>query len=1140
MDRSDVVVQGPFSSAARVPSAEGATVVTFDQERYLLQGAGAARLALVGQLGRSFEDEHPEVPVLVRSGRYLIVDTGGRHIDGRDPACWNAVPVAAADLTVTTRSTVAARAPIPWVQALVDRVEPPRLAGDIAFLAGFPTRHSASSEFIAARDQLRTRLDALGYTTSVTPVAVGAQQGSNLVADRAGSAANRGLVVVTAHLDSVNIAGGQSAAAPGADDNASGSAGVMEIARVLAAHPAENDLRLILFGGEEQGLHGSTQLVAAMPAAERQRVRAVVNMDMIAVRNTPGTDAVLLEGAAVSSQLIDALAEAAATYTTLSVTTSLNPFASDHVPFINAGMPAVLTIEGNDSANTAIHTAGDVIGRTDATLAAQIVRMNVAALAQTLGRSEPVNPELPKFPIEIPESILEMLRPKISGRYEYNGGASTASRDVEQTRFTPATDGPDGLPSLPLPPLPVIEPPASLPPGAINPGVLAALRRPGITLHVDVDRTFPLDVVSGAVRRPLMFAGSGVTHFIGRVTAKTKADSTTTLVVEDFSFTWPGSTFTVTRLDVEIDAAPFTDPTARATFHSSTPSRQLGPYTLERVSTTFRELEIEIDTEQGAVDGQTYQSHTHPDRPAGLVSEQLTIEKVFGRAGVGLTRSPSGNVIATSTAGSDSLWSVAELHDAMQSHWSRFANTPQWKMWVFMAGRATSPTLGGIMFDGDIDEPGGVDRQGTAIFTQCEFFHGAAGDYPIANPPAAAAASRELFFDVIHEMGHAFNLAHSFQKTAVFDPGNSTWPAPVWMPVVQDPQSLSFMNYPDEASPGSGLGAKWFYDRFAFRFDDNELLFLRHAPERFVQMGNAAWFENHGRVPADALDPRLGLTLRTRTPSLHWGTPLRAELKLTNNTDMPVVVDPVLDPAAEATKIAIIDPAGERRPFLPFTVERQFRQPRTLLPGESIYAPIMLAVGKLGVPFKQAGLHTVQATYRNLDGTAAVAAMYVNVLAPTAEESMAAAVLHTAQATRVLTVGGTRDDEVNAQFDWAVEKLGPDHPASIAIRVAEALPLAQDFKYLAGDESAVQLLPAEPDAAARDLAVVAEQPEQAADALGHITYGRVMQTYTDCAVRSGDRKAAADAQRSVVELFTSRGVVRSAIAVAEERLAELQ
>jgi hypothetical protein len=1144
---SRVTVRGPYAPSTRSAARDGDVVISVADRLYSIEGAGDRRLALVGQLRQCFVDEHPDVPVLIRAGRYLVVDATDRELVSDRPACWDIVELDTAGPTITTRRRAARQPPIGWVQALVDQVDAPRLAGDLALLAGFPTRHSKSSHYANARDQLRARLDSLGYLTSIMAVTVGSGSGSNLIAERAGTASDRGLVIVTAHLDSVNLAGGEAADAPGADDNASGSAGLMEIARIVATHAADHDLRLVLFGGEEQGLLGSIALVSAMTSAERSRVRAVVNMDMIAVRNSPGSSAVLLEGASVSSHVIDALADAAATYTGLDVTTSLNPFASDHVPFINAGMPAALTIEGNDSANTAIHTAGDIVSRTDANLAAEIVRMNVAAVAVALGRqgadvTSPIIPtEPPIGPIDLNPVIIELLRPRLSGRYEYNGGADTSREPVTEERFTPSPDGPDGLPPLPSPELPVLGGPRPTLPTFPDNSWLERLRRPSITLRVDVDRSFPLNVVSGAVRRSVVFGSGPATPFIGRVTSNTRAGSTTTLLVEDFTFTWPGSTYVVTRLEVQIDAPPFETPVARAKFVTTTPGREYGPYTLERVATTFHEVEIEVDREDSAIDCEPYGTHGHPDRPATLTNESLRIENVFGRAGIGITRSASSNVINTSDAGTDNKWSESELHDAMEAHWAQFANIPQWKLWVFLAEQATSATLGGIMFDGDINEPGGVDRQGTAIFTKCEFFHGAGGAYPLANPPAAAAATRELFFDLIHEMGHAFNLAHSFQKTSIFNPGDSTWPAPAWMPVVQDPQALSFMNYPDEASPGSGHAAKWFYDQFRFRFDDNELLFLRHAPERFVQMGNQAWFSNHGRVAGAALDPRLELTIRTLTPSVHWGTPLQAELKLKNVSGAPIVVDPVLDPVAEGTKIAVIDPAGERRPFIPFLVERQLKEARTLAPGESIYVPVTMAVGKLGVPFKQPGLHTVQASYANYDGGAAAAAMYVNVLAPTPEESMAASALHTAPAARVLSVGGTRTiGEVRDQLQWAADKLGPNHPTTIAIKVAQALPLAHDFKVLAGDSSSVDVLNAEPDVVEKELRVLTKQPEKAADTLGHIEYERVVDTYTACAVEAGRRKAAADSQRAMVGIFKQRDVVESAIDRAEVRLQTLQ
>ncbi|MGH3241140.1 MAG: M28 family metallopeptidase, partial [Spirillospora sp.] len=173
------------------------------------------------------------------------------------------------------------------------------------------------------------------------------------------------------------------APAPGADDNGSGAAGLLEIARVLAEVRTRHDLRLILFGGEEEGLFGSIRYVTSLDPGERLNIAAVVNMDMIASLNTP-EPTVLLEGAEISQGLIDELATAAATYTPLKVQTSLRPFNSDHVPFIDASIPAVLTIEGADSANQNVHTAGDTLDTVDQELARGIVRMNVATAATAL------------------------------------------------------------------------------------------------------------------------------------------------------------------------------------------------------------------------------------------------------------------------------------------------------------------------------------------------------------------------------------------------------------------------------------------------------------------------------------------------------------------------------------------------------------------------------------------------------------------------------------------------------------------------------------------------------------------------------------------------------------------------------------
>ena len=225
----------------------------------------------------------------------------------------------------------------------------------------------------------------MGYQTERIAISVGDRPSLNVVANRVGAGSELcSVVIVTAHLDSINHDGGPAANAPGADDNGSGSAGVLQIASCLRELPNVNDLRFILFGGEEQGLFGSKQYVDGLSGSERGRIRTV-DLDMIGCLNS-NPASVMIEGAAVSQAVIDGLSEAAATYTGLAVEVSLNPFASDHVPFIDSGLPAVLTIEGADQANHNIHGGNDVIGNINYDIAMEILRMNVAFAALHVGR----------------------------------------------------------------------------------------------------------------------------------------------------------------------------------------------------------------------------------------------------------------------------------------------------------------------------------------------------------------------------------------------------------------------------------------------------------------------------------------------------------------------------------------------------------------------------------------------------------------------------------------------------------------------------------------------------------------------------------------------------------------------------------
>lgn len=342
-------------------------------------------LHVVVQNGREFQRHHPEVYVLHDRGRYLLVQLDparAPRLASEAPSDYGVFPLTTSRV-IFERRPPAPRVPDPRVQALVDQLSRARFRTNLAALVSFNTRHSASAGFRAAADLATAQLSGLGYATRSEDVEVDGGTSRNIIAELPGDGED--VILVTAHLDSINDDNGPAAPAPGADDNASGSAGLLEIAHVFREHRGGVGLRLILFGGEEQGLLGSKQYVDGLSTADRAKIRAVVNMDMIASLNqTPAS--VLLEGAPVSQAVIDGLHAAASTYTRLVVDASTNnPDASDHVPFIDAQIPAVLTIEGLDRANERVHTAADTLAHIDHDLALAILRMNVAFVAEALG-----------------------------------------------------------------------------------------------------------------------------------------------------------------------------------------------------------------------------------------------------------------------------------------------------------------------------------------------------------------------------------------------------------------------------------------------------------------------------------------------------------------------------------------------------------------------------------------------------------------------------------------------------------------------------------------------------------------------------------------------------------------------------------
>jgi hypothetical protein len=658
------------------------------------------------------------------------------------------------------------------------------------------------------------------------------------------------------------------------------------------------------------------------------------------------------------------------------------------------------------------------------------------------------------------------------------------------------------------------------------------------SLAIDIDGSDPLHVVSGAVAGDAVARGTPPPHFIGRVVENKPTTGGRRLVVGDFVLPWPGSVNRITRLEIVLTGSPLIVPTAEVTFIDAALDRRHGPFVVEQRSPFFHEVEVDLDREANAIDPEPLSTQAHPDRPSDLPASQITLESAFAAAGVRITRSVD-KPDAISGAGGDHRWSYAELHDSMILHWQAFANRPQWKMWIFLAERADDDGLGGVMFDGDIDEPGGVDRQGTALFTRCPFFHTDEGEYPRANPPVAEAVRRELFFNLIHETGHAFNLAHSFQKGE-----GAGWRAPAWMPLSSNAQSLSWMNYPDAAAQGMGGGpsnATWFYRRFRFRFDDGELLFLRHAPDRYLEMGGEAWFSQHGRVARSSLDPRLRLSIRTRKGIFEQGEPVLLELKLQNVSGQPVAVHRNLDPSDGLVDIAVTNPKGERRPFLPFDHTRTRLIPHILEPSaEAVFALADATMGAYGFHFKEPGPYRLEASYTNVDGRTAAAVLQVYVRpAPTYDAVPIINELFDAAIGRALYVEGTRvQEDVNDKIDWIRERLtsvvGERHPIEAHLRTIRYKPLMTPMSIIQPVSNALDTLPEDPDVAVQELEpVLVERADATADTMGHIWYVDTMKAYSRAAQQAGRLNKARDARTHLAAFCRARGIVSSVTEEAE-------
>jgi hypothetical protein len=269
----------------------------------------------------------------------------------------------------------------PLIQEMVDSVSITSVTTAVQRLQDFRTRYCRHDSCAAAANWIKSRFESFGID-SVYLHWFDPEIKHNVVAVIPGVKNPEKLVVVGGHYDSIT---GNHNYCPGADDDASGTALVIECARILSRYRFDYTLVFVAFGGEEVGLVGS-EAFAALAEARGDTILAAVCADMIGYV-APGDEIDLDIVANPSSSWIRELAiDAAALYVPelAAVNGSIPSGASsDHASFYAHGYNAVLFFEDSGNYSPYIHTANDVVGLSynSETLAERSVRAAVALLA---------------------------------------------------------------------------------------------------------------------------------------------------------------------------------------------------------------------------------------------------------------------------------------------------------------------------------------------------------------------------------------------------------------------------------------------------------------------------------------------------------------------------------------------------------------------------------------------------------------------------------------------------------------------------------------------------------------------------------------------------------------------------------------
>lgn len=291
------------------------------------------------------------------------------------------------------------------IPAAIALVSDSAIRSSVKTLESFGTRHHSSPNKHVIAEWIRESFIEAGLAdVMIDSFEFRGSWQKNVVATMPGSERGFGEMIIGAHYDSQTR---DSIGAPGADDNASGMAGIIEIARVLRAtdFAPRATVRFVAFAAEEAGLVGSA-VYADRLLNEGRRVSLMQNYDMIGYRDQAQSDRnvnINVYSNAIAEAVLDSIVMR--TYTTLTpILTTSNISRSDSWPFAVRFMKAVFVIEHDEDFNPYYHSSRDSSTYLDFTYAAEIVQSAIALtmIYDSSGMSGMVTPTTyalyPNFP----------------------------------------------------------------------------------------------------------------------------------------------------------------------------------------------------------------------------------------------------------------------------------------------------------------------------------------------------------------------------------------------------------------------------------------------------------------------------------------------------------------------------------------------------------------------------------------------------------------------------------------------------------------------------------------------------------------------------------------------------------------------